>query len=72
LQLHLSFAVPQLHLESLSGLLGSILVGTEELRYALVISTRFHILQSEVSGYMMIALGVASMDRLLQAVETMG
>jgi chemotaxis protein CheC len=70
LHVHVSFSVPRLHLESLENLLGSITIGSEELRYAVVVSTAFHIKDSAVSGYLVLVLGVSSLDRLIRAIET--
>jgi chemotaxis protein CheC len=69
LHVQVSFAMPRLHLESLDKLMRSITIGTEELRYAVVVSTAFHIKESAVSGYLAIVLGVSSLDRLLKAIE---
>ena len=69
LHVQVSFSMPRLHLESLDHLLRSITIGSEELRYAVVVSTAFSIKESAVSGYMAIVLGVSSLDRLLRAVE---
>jgi chemotaxis protein CheC len=70
LHVQVSFAMPRLHLESLDKLMRSITIGVEELRYAVVVSTAFHIKESAVSGYLAIVLGVSSLDRLLRAIET--
>jgi chemotaxis protein CheC len=69
LKVHVSFSMPRLHLESLDQLLRSITIGSEELRYSVVVSTAFHVKESSVSGYLVIILGVSSLDRLLRAVE---
>jgi len=69
LKVHVSFSMPRLHLEALDDLLRSITVGPEELRYAIVVSTAFHIKEGAVSGYLVIVLGVSSLDRLLHAIE---
>src|SRR5262245_45683524 len=69
LRVHVSFSMPRLHLESLDQLLRSITIGSEELRYAVVVLTAFSIRESSVSGYMAIVLGVSSLDRLLRAIE---
>jgi chemotaxis protein CheC len=69
LQVQVSFAVPRLHIESVSGVLKSITVAHEELHYALMIQTRFHLRESDVSGYLVIILGVTSLDRLLEELE---
>jgi chemotaxis protein CheC len=69
LKVQVAFAMPQLHLDSLEQLLRSITIGSEELRYALVVSTAFHVKESAISGYLIIVLGVSSLDRLIHAVE---
>jgi chemotaxis protein CheC len=69
LHVHLSFSVPRLHLESLEELVGSLVTGSDNLRYALVVSTSFQIRDSAVSGFLVMALSVASLDRLLNEVD---
>lgn len=69
LQIQISFSVPRLHLEALDGLLHSLVIGKEELRYAMVIYTAFHIREKAVDGYLVMVLGVASLDCLLQAID---
>ena len=69
LQVHVSFSVPRLHLESLDDLVASLLTGGDDRRYALVVSTAFEVRDSAVSGFLVMALSVASLDRLLHEVE---
>jgi chemotaxis protein CheC len=69
LQVHVSFSVPRLHLETLDALLRSLVVASEGLRYALVVYTAFRLRDSAISGYLVIALNVASLDRLIQEAE---
>lgn len=69
LQVHVSFSVPRLHLETLDALLRSLVIGSEGLRYALVVYTAFRMRDSSVNGYLVIALNVASLDRLIQEAE---
>jgi chemotaxis protein CheC len=69
LKVQVTFAVPRLHLETVESLLSSITVGDKELRYALIAQTRFHLKASKVSGYLVIILGVTSLERLLIEVE---
>ncbi len=69
LRVHLTFSMPRLHLDSLEHLLTSICIGTDELRYAIVITASFNILAQGVNGRIVIVLGVSSMDRLIQAVD---
>lgn len=69
LHVHVSFSVPRLHLELLDELLESLITNKDELHYALVIYTAFHIRDSAVKGFLVIVLSVASLDRLIQEVE---
>jgi chemotaxis protein CheC len=69
LQVRVSFSVPRLHLETLDGLIRSLVIDKEELRYALVVYTAFRVRDSAISGYLVIALSVVSLDRLIQEVE---
>ena len=71
LQLHITFAVPRLHLQALHALLDSIVLDAQQ-QYALIVFTSFRLRESAVSGYLVIVLGVASLESLLQAVEALG
>lgn len=68
LKVHVSFSVPRLHLESLDELVAS-LITDDDRRYALVVATAFQVRDSQVSGFLVMALSVASLDRLLYEVE---
>jgi len=65
LQVQVKFTVPSLQIESVEDVLKSITVQDRELLYALMIHTRFHLRASDVSGYLVIILGVTSLERLL-------
>jgi chemotaxis protein CheC len=69
LHVHVSFSVPRLHLESLDDLIRSLITDKDEIHYALVIYTAFHIRDSAVKGFLVMVLSVASLDRLIQEVE---
>jgi chemotaxis protein CheC len=69
LRVRVSFSVPHLHLESLGDLINSLVTDKDQVRYALVIYTAFRLRDSAVSGYLVIALSVANLDRLIQEVE---
>lgn len=70
LEVHVSFAVPRLHVENVQHVLESINVETvEKLRYGLMIHTRFRLRASDVTGYLVIILGITSLDRLLRELE---
>ena len=69
LNVHVTFSVPRLHLETLDELLASITTNKTEMHYALVIYTAFQIRDSSVKGFLVIVLSVASLDRLIQEVD---
>jgi chemotaxis protein CheC len=66
LQIQVTFAVPRLQLESVMRVLQSVTSKSQEqLRYGLMVHTRFTVKAGDVTGYLVIILGIASMDRLL-------
>lgn len=65
LQVQISFSVPQLQVDDVEHILRSIRIQDQSFRYALMIHTRFHLRASDVSGYLVIILGVTSLERLL-------
>jgi chemotaxis protein CheC len=69
LQVQVTFSVPRLRVESVEGVLKSISVREEELQYALMVHTRFHLRDSDVSGYLVIILGITSFSRLIAELE---
>jgi chemotaxis protein CheC len=69
LQVQVSFAVPRLRVEGVDAVLKSITVANEELAYALMIHTRFRLRASNVTGYLVIILGITSLDRMLVELE---
>jgi chemotaxis protein CheC len=69
LNVHVTFSVPRLHLETLDELLASLTNGKTDLHYALVVYTAFQIRDSSVKGFLVIVLSVASLDRLIQEVD---
>jgi chemotaxis protein CheC len=69
LQVHITFSIPRLNLDSLEHFLDSISIGGDELRYAVVITASFNIREQGVDGRIVIVLGVSSVEKLIQAVE---
>ncbi len=69
LDVKVSFSVPHLTLDTLQGVLQSLLINREGMRYALVVHAGFKLRDTEVRGYLVIVLSVASLDRLIRAVE---
>ena len=70
LDVKVSFSVPRLDLDTLDGVLQSLIVNREGMRFALLVHAGFKLRDAEVTGYLVIVLSVASLDRLLRAVET--
>jgi chemotaxis protein CheC len=66
LKVQVTFTVPYLQVESVDKVLRSITVGGDELEYALIVHTRFHMRASDVSGYLVIILGVTSLETLME------
>ncbi len=70
LQVPISFSVPSLERDTLEAMLHSLRVGEAGLSAAMVVVTGLRTRDSQVRGYLVIVLGVTSLDRLLQAVGT--
>ena len=72
LKIQISFSVPSLHLESLDNLIRTLTIHSEELSYALVISMEFQLRDKSLSGYLVLVLGVTSLEKLLAEIEKLG
>jgi len=69
LQVQVSFSVPRLNVAGIGGILKTITVESHELHYGLMIHTQFRLRSSDVSGYLVIVLGITSLDRLLRELD---
>jgi chemotaxis protein CheC len=69
LRVQVSFAVPHVTLEGLESVVQSVVVERQGLRYALVVHAGFRMKSSSVTGYLIIVLSVASIDRLIRAID---
>jgi chemotaxis protein CheC len=69
LQVHVSFSVPVLHVDTVDDILHSVTVEQRELQFALLVRTRFELLRSQVSGYLLVVLGVTSFSKLLDELD---
>lgn len=70
LHVTVSFSVPRIHIESLDGLLRSIVIDeAKDVKYALVAATRFRLSELEVGGYLVVIIGVSSMARVSEALD---
>lgn len=72
LQVHVSFAVPRLHLSDLTRLINSIAIDEQGLSSALVVHTAFSLRGDTVGGYLIFILGIASLEQLINAIEQLG
>ena len=69
LNVHVTFSVPRLHLETLDELIESTVTDKSEMHYALVVYTAFQVRDSSVKGFLVIVLSVGSLDRLIHEID---
>ena len=69
LKVHVGFAVPNLHLESLGELIDSVQKERDGLTHAIVVYTSFRIRESSIQGYLVLVLSVVSLNRLVLEIE---
>ena len=69
LEVRFTFAVPRLQLDSLGSMIASLLVGRDEISHALLVGTRFSVRSSDVTGCLVLVLGVTSLEKFLAGVE---
>ncbi|MBS0018127.1 MAG: chemotaxis protein CheC [Arthrospira sp. SH-MAG29] len=69
LEIQISFSVPRLYLEALDGLIHSLIIG-EEVSYAMVMYTSFKMREDSVNGYLVLVLGVVSLEKLLELIDS--
>jgi chemotaxis protein CheC len=69
LKVKVSFSVPHLTLDTLESVVGSITVDRTGLRYALIVHSHFRLRNSSLTGYLVIVLGVGSIEMLIRALE---
>lgn len=69
LKVQVSFSVPHLTLDTLESVMASIAVDHQGVRYALIVHSSFRLRGSSLTGYLVIVLGVASIERLIASLE---
>jgi chemotaxis protein CheC len=70
LRVAVSFSVPRIHVESLDGMLRSVQIDREQgIPYALVAATRFGLSELEISGYLIVVIGVKSLEMVSTALR---
>jgi chemotaxis protein CheC len=73
LQIKVRFSVPRLSVQPIDRVLFNATEQSDEpLQYGLMIRTRFNVKAADVMGYLVIVLGIASLDRLLVELENWG
>jgi chemotaxis protein CheC len=70
LHVRFSFSVPHLSLDDLANMVQSVVVEQDELQHALIVGARFRMRGSEVTGCLILVLGIASYAVFLEAVES--
>lgn len=69
LQRPVSFSVPRIHIESLKGILKSLIEDSNEVQYAVIAATQFRLSELAVEGYLIVAVGVQSLERISHALS---
>jgi chemotaxis protein CheC len=69
LHVQVGFSVPRLRLDNVDQLVQWLNSGGDELRYALVIFTKFQVRYSQVNGYLVLVLNMAAFDRLVNEID---
>ncbi len=69
LQIQVTFAVPRLQVSVPGNALATLKVDNQEIQYGLMIHTHFQIRDSNITGYLIIILGITSLDRMLLEVS---
>jgi chemotaxis protein CheC len=72
LQVHISFTVPRVQFASLQSMLETLLIDQHELEYALLVRVNFTLIGGNVSGYVVIVMGIQSLNELLNAMRSVG
>jgi chemotaxis protein CheC len=72
LKVRIIFTVPHLQLESLGEILSTLATGNQEVEYALVVKIHFRLTQGDVSGYVLIVMGITSLEALFTAMRAEG
>jgi chemotaxis protein CheC len=72
MEMNIKFTVPQVQVNEVQEILKSMRIAEERLTYAMMVRTRFDVRASNVSGFLVILLGVTYLDRLLKSLEKWG
>jgi chemotaxis protein CheC len=72
LSVHITFTVPKLKVESIGDLLTALSLGSSDVEYGLVVKIRFRLTRGDVTGFMVIVMGLQSLESLVEAMRTEG
>jgi chemotaxis protein CheC len=72
LRVHITFTVPHLRIETLADLLHALATNDQGIEFALVVKIQFRLTQGDVTGYVLIVMGIQSLETLLQAMKDEG
>jgi len=72
LKIQITFSVPRLELETLDKLISTLTIETQQLSYALIVTMEFHLRDKSLSGYLVLVLGVTSIERFLAEIDKLG
>jgi len=72
LKIQITFSVPKLQLESLDKLIRTLTIDTNGLSYALIVTMEFQLRDKSLSGFLVLVLGVTSLERFLDEIEKLG
>lgn len=72
LKIRITFTVPQLQLETLDNLIKTITIDNMEISYALMVSMDFQLRDKSINSYLILVLGITSLEQLLVEIEKLG
>ncbi len=72
LRVHINFTVPNLRLESVQQMLETFRNEDKDVQFALIVRINFRLIEGEVSGFVVIVMGIQSLEGVLQAMRTEG
>lgn len=72
LKIRITFTVPQLQLETLDNLIRTITIDNMEISYALMVSMDFQLRDKSINSYLVLVLGITSLEQLLVEIEKLG
>lgn len=72
LHVHISFTVPHLQHDSLKNMMTSLMIDQRGLEYAMIVRVNFRLIKGDVSGYVVIVMGIQSLEALMDAMRANG